>query len=214
MTGPTSAPSFDLDDSASNLADWLKAHGRQVGFGALGVAAVAGVLWVVRAQNERNEMTASQQLATAQRSVGSGNLTVAAEELKKLGERYGSTRAGSDANVLLAQVHLQQGKADEALKVLGALSTSGPNASSVFALRGAAQEQLGKFEDAAAAYLRASESTVLEAEAESFKSDAARAWLAAGKREEALKIWQAISTNPASVLYSESLLRVGELTAK
>ena len=214
MTGPTSAPSLDLDDSTDNLLAWVKANARQLGFGALGVAAVAGILWVVRAQNERSEMTASQQLVAAQRTVGAGNLPVAAVDLKKLAEQYGSTRAGTDAKVLLGQVLLQQGKPDEALKELEGIGTSGPTAASVQALRGAALEQSGKFAEAAAAYLKAAEATVLEAEGESFKSDAARAWLAAGKREDALKIWQSIAGNPGSVLYSEALLRVGELTAK
>ncbi|MBL8959995.1 MAG: tetratricopeptide repeat protein [Gemmatimonadetes bacterium] len=214
MTGPSSASALDLDDTTDNLLSWVKANGRQLGFGALGIAAVAGILWVVRAQNERSEMTASQQLVAAQRTVGSGNLPVAAADLKKLAQQYGSTRAGTDAKVLLGQVLLQQGKPDEALKELEGIGSSGPTAASVHALRGAALEQSGKYPEAAAAYLKAAESTVLKAEGESFKSDAARAWLAAGKRDEALKIWQSIATNPGSVLYNEALLRVGELTAK
>lgn len=214
MTGPSSAPSLDLDDSTEDLISWARSHARQLGFGALGVVAVAGILWVVRAQNERSELAASQQLVAAQRSVGAGNLPVAATDLKKLSQQYGSTRAGTDAKVLLGQVLLQQGKPDEALKELEGVGTTGPTAASVHALRGAALEQSGKFAEAAAAYLKASETTILTAEAESFKSDAARAWMAAGKRDEALKIWQGIAANPSSVLYSEALLRVGELTAK
>jgi tetratricopeptide (TPR) repeat protein len=214
MTGPSTTPTLDLDDHTENAFEWMKAHTRQIGFGALGVAAVAGILWVVRAQNERSEMTASQQLVAAQRSVGSGNLPLAAADLKKIAQQYGSTRAGTDATVLLGQVLLQQGKPEEALKELEAVGTSGPTASSVHALRGAGLEQSGKFAEAAAAYLKASASSILAAEAESFKSDAARAWIAAGKRDEALKIWQAIASNPASVLYNEALLRVGELSAK
>lgn len=214
MTSPVSSNSLDLDESALSAAEWFRTHSRQVGFGVIGVLAIAGILWVVRAQNERNEVNASQQLVAAQRSVGAGNLAVAATELEKVANQYGSTRAGADAKVLLAQVQLQQGKADDALKTLDGIGTSGPTASSVHALRGAALEQGGKFADAAAAYLKAGETTILAAEGESFRSDAARAYLAAGRREDALKIWQAIAANPSSVLYNEALLRVGELTAK
>ncbi len=214
MTNPTQTTRLDLDDSADSLVDWLKGHGRQLGLGVIGAVAVAGILWVVRAQNGRNEITASQQLVAAQRNVGSGNLPLAAADLKKVADRYGSTRAGTDAKVLLGQVLLQQGKPDEALKLLAEIGTSGPTAASVYALKASALEQTGKAAEAAAAYLEASRTTQLKAEAESFKADAARAFLGSGKKAEALKIWQEIAANPASVLYNEALLRVGELTAE
>jgi predicted negative regulator of RcsB-dependent stress response len=214
MTSPTRTSGLDLDDSTESLIDWVRAHGKQLGFGALGVAAVAAVLWVVRAQNAKNEATASQQLTSAQRSVGSGNLPLAAADLKKLGDRYGSTRAGRDAKVLLAQVLLQQGKAKEAIDLLGEIGTSGVTASSVHALRAGALEQTGKPAEAAAAYLEAARTTVIKSEGESFKADAARAYLAAGNRAEALKIWKEIASNPSSVLFNEAQLRIGELSVE
>lgn len=213
MTNPSQTTRLDLDDSAESLADWARAHGRQLGLAVIGVAVVAGIVWVVRAQNTRNEATASQQLVAAQRNVASGNLPLAATDLKKVAERYGSTRAGTDAKLLLGQVLLQQGKADEALKLMGEVGTSGPSAASVHALKGAALEQSGKYAEAAEAYTQASKTTVLKAESESFRADAARAWLTAGKKDEAIKIWQEIAANPSSVLYNEALLRLGELTS-
>ena len=81
-------------------------------------------------------------------------------------------------------------------------------------MRAAAFEQTGKPAEAAAEYLKAAAANQLQGEAESLRADAARAWLAAGKKDEALKIWKEMASNPASVLYNEALLRVGELTAE
>jgi tetratricopeptide (TPR) repeat protein len=214
MTSSTRATGLDLDESTESALEWIRSHSRLVGIGAIVVAALAGVLWIVRSQNEANELAASRQLVAAQRSVGAGNLPLAATDLRKLTERYGGTRAGAEARVLLAQVLLQQGKPDEAIKLLADAGTSGPTAASVHALRGAALEQTGKPANAAAEYLRAAAVSPLKGEAESLKADAARAHLAAGQKAEALRIWQEMAANPASPLYNEALLRVGELTAE
>jgi len=213
MTPSQKTTNLGLDDSAENLADWVRAHGRQVGMGALAVVAIAAVLYFVRASNETKELAASRALTEAQRSVGSGNLPLAAADLQKLADRYGSTRAGKEGRILLAQVQLQQGKVAEAMQTLDAVGSAGVLQSSVHALRGAALEQSGKPAEAAAEYLKASSTAQLKAEAESFKADAARAYLTAGNRAEALKIWEAIATDASSVLYNEAQLRIGELTA-
>lgn len=207
------ATELDLDESAESAIDWIKSHGRQLGIGGIIVAALVGILWVVRNQNETNEAAASRQLSSAQRSVGAGNLPLAAADLRKVSDRYGSTRAGAEAKLLLAQVFLQQGKTADAIQLLDGIG-GGTVESSVHALRGAALEQANKPAEAAEEYLKASRANVLAGEAESLKSDAARALLAAGRKVEALKIWQEIAANPSSVLYNEALLRVGELTAE
>ncbi|MBC7894619.1 MAG: tetratricopeptide repeat protein [Cytophagaceae bacterium] len=214
MTSPTQTTGLDIDETSESAVEWLKQHGRQVGIGVIVVVALAGVFWVVRAQNAGNEATASRQLVAAQRSVGAGNLPLAAADLHKLVDRYGSTRSGTEAKVLLAQVELQQGKTTEAMKVLDEIGSGGPTAASVHALRAAALEQTGKPAEAAAEYLKAAAANQLQGEAESLRADAARAWVAAGKKDEALKIWRDMAGNPSSVLYNEALLRVGELTAE
>lgn len=214
MTSSTQVPELEIDDSAESAIDWVKAHARQVGVGAIALAALAGVLWIVRNQNEGNETAASRQLVSAQRSVGAGNLPLASADLRKLADRYGSTRAGTEAKVLLAQVLLQQNKAPDALKLLDEIGTGGTTAASVHGLKAAALEQTGKPAEAAEEYLKAAAANPLKGEAESLKADAARAYVAAGRKADALKIWQEMAANPASVLYNEAMLRVGELMAQ
>ena len=98
--------------------DWLQAHGRQVGIGAIVVAAIVAGTWVFSRSNATKAAGASRALGDAQRSVASGNLPLAAADLQKLVQRYGSTPAGTQARLLLAQVNFQQGKVAEGLKIL------------------------------------------------------------------------------------------------
>lgn len=213
MTPSQKPPALGFDDAGENLGDWLRTHSRQVSIGAIAVVAIAAVLYFVRQSNETKELTASRSLVEAQRSIGSGNLPLAAADLQKLADRYGSTRAGKEGRILLAQVQLQQGKVSEALQTLDAVGSAGVLQSSVHALRGAALEQNGKPAEAAAEYLKAASTAQLKAEGESYKADAARAYLVAGNRAEALKIWEGIAADASSVLYNEAQLRIGELTA-
>ncbi len=193
--------------------DWVRAHTRELGIGAIVVAAVVAGTWVVSKSNATKAASASRALSEAQRSVASGNLPLAAADLQKLVKSYGSTTAGVQARLLLAQVDFQQGKVDEGLKVLDEVGSAGALQASLHALRAAGLEQAGKPADAAAEYLKASEKSELPSERESYKSDAARAYQTAGKKDEALKIWQAIADDQASPLNGEARLRVGELGA-
>lgn len=203
---------LDLDEDATAI-DWIQANAKKLGLAGIAVAAIAVVTFLVRSSNESKEAAAARELASAQQAVASENMAVAVAELTQVTQRYGSTAAGTQARLLLAQVQLREGKVDEAMAALDAISSAGALQASVHALRGAALEQSSKPAEAAAEYLKAAATSQLEAEAESFRADAARAYLAANNREEALKIWTAMANNPASVLQSEAQLRVGELGA-
>lgn len=193
--------------------DWVRVHTRHLGIGAIVVAAVVAGTWVWSRSNATKAASASRALSEAQRSVASGNLPLAAADLQKLVQGYGSTRAGIQARLLLAQVYFQQGKVDDGLKLLDETESAGPLQASLHALRAGGLEQAGKAAEAAAEYLKASQESELPSERESYKSDAARAYLAAGKKDEALKIWQAIADDQASPLNGEARLRVGEIGA-
>jgi tetratricopeptide (TPR) repeat protein len=213
MTSRKSGSSLDLDESTESALEWVRGHAKQVGIGAMAAATIVVVALLVRSSNRTKEINAGRALADAQRSVATDNLPLAAADLQKLSQRYGSTRAGTEAKVLLAQVMLQQGKPAEAVTVLDGVGAAGPLTASVHALKAAALEQTGKPEQAAAEYVKAGDATPLLPEAESFRADAARAFLKAGKKEEALKIWQRMAADPGSPLYGEAQLRIGELTA-
>jgi predicted negative regulator of RcsB-dependent stress response len=210
-TGEAARP--QIDDSAESLVDWVQTHTRQLGIGAIVVVAVVAGSWVVSRSNATKSAGASRALGEAQRSVASGNLPLAAADLQKLVQRYGSTSAGIQARLLLAQVQFQQGKVAEGMKILDEAGSAGALQASLHGLRAGGYEQLGKPLDAAQEYLKASAASSMPSERESYRADAARAYLAGGKKDEALKIWQAIADDPASPLNSEGRLRVGELNA-
>jgi len=210
-TGEAARP--QLDDSAESVMDWVQSHGRQIGIGAIVVVALAAGSWVVSRSNDTKAAGASRALSEAQRSMTSGNLALAAADLQKVVSRYGSTTAGTQARLLLAQVQFQQGKLADGMKVLDEVGSAGAMQASLHALRAAGLEQSGKSAEAAEEYLKASSASNLPSERESYKADAARAYVTAGKKDEALKIWQAIAADDASPLNGEARLRVGELSA-
>jgi predicted negative regulator of RcsB-dependent stress response len=213
-TGDAARPEASTDDSADTAMEWIRLHGRTLGIGAIVAAVVVAGTWLVRASNEKKELNASRALAEAQRSVASGNLPLASADLQKVIQRFGSTSSGTQARLLLAQVDFQQNKFDDGLKLLDDVGSAGPLEPAMYALRGAGLEELHKPAEAAAAYLKAADATRLPSERESYRSDAARAYIAAGKKDEALKIWQAIADDPTAALNAEAKLRVGELGAQ
>jgi len=210
-TGDAARP--QQGETAESLIDWVQANTRVVGIGAIVIATLVAGTWVVSRSNATKSSAASRALGDAQRSVASGNLPLAAADLQKVVQRYGSTSAGVQAKLLLAQVLFQQGKIDEGLKLLDDAGSAGAQQASLHGLRAGGLEQSGKAAEAAAEYLKAAQATTLPSERESYRSDAARAYVAAGQKEEALKIWREIAADQASALNSEALLRVGELTA-
>jgi predicted negative regulator of RcsB-dependent stress response len=210
-TGDAARP--QQGETAESLIDWVQANARVVGIGAIVVATLVAGTWVVSRSNATKASAASRALGDAQRSVASGNLPLAAADLQKVVQRYGSTTAGVQAKLLLAQVLFQQNKVDEGLKLLDEAGSAGALQASLHGLRAGGLEQSGKNAEAAAEYLKAAQATALPSERESYRSDAARAHVAAGQKDEALAIWRDIAADQASALNSEALLRVGELTA-
>jgi predicted negative regulator of RcsB-dependent stress response len=162
------------------------------------------------------EQRAEQSLVAAARSFQSGNMPLAQSDLEKLVARYGSTSAGSQARLLLAQILYDQGKVDSGLKVLEDVG-SGPGGAfqaSVHGLRAAGLEQSGKNAEAGAEYERAAGAARGDVERDSYRADAARAFTAAGDTAKAVSIWQALAANEESPVSAEAKLRIGELTAK
>jgi predicted negative regulator of RcsB-dependent stress response len=153
-------------------------------------------------------------LAAAQSVVQSGNAALAQSDLQALLRRYGGTTASIQARLLLAQVHFGAGKVDEGLKELDAIGSPGPFAASVHSLRGAGLEQGGKPAEAAAEYEKAASSAPTDLGKAAYQSDAARAYLAAGKADEAKRIWEAMAADDTNPLAGEAKVRLGEIKVK
>ena len=212
-TGEAAKPPMDLDDHADNLAQWIKANGRRAS--SIGIAAAViiagGLLW--RSSSDKKELNAGRSLSEAQRSFTAGNLALAQSDLQKLVQRYDGTVASDQGRLLLAQVYYDQSKVSEGLKALDGISESGPFKASLHAIRAAGLEQSGRAAEAGVEYLKASDAAVTESDKGQYRSDAARSLNAAGKRDEALKIWQAMAADENNPFSAEAKLRIGELSA-
>jgi predicted negative regulator of RcsB-dependent stress response len=201
-------------DAGESMLEWARANSSKLSVAGIVVIAVAaiGMLW--RASADKKEVRASQALASAQAVVQSGNAALAQSDLQALLRRYSGTTAALQARLLLAQVHFGQGKVDEGLKELDAIGSGGPYAASVHGLKAAGLEQAGKPAEAAAQYEQAAAAATTSLTKAAYKSDAARAYLAAGNANEAKRIWESIAADDSSPLAGEAKVRLGELNAK
>jgi predicted negative regulator of RcsB-dependent stress response len=206
-------PLFE-EDKTESLLDWVRANSSRIALGGIIVLAVAavGLLW--RASAEKKEIRASEALASAQNVALSGNAALAQSDLQALLRRYGGTTAGVQARLLLAQVHFGQGKVEDGLKELDAITSPGIFAASLHGLRAAGLEQAGKPAEAAAEYEKAATEADTDFGKASYQADAARAYLAAGDADAAKRIWESIAADDTNPLAGEAKVRLGELNAK
>lgn len=202
------------EDAGESLMEWARANSSKLSIGGIAVVALAavGLLW--RASADKKEVRASQALASAQAVAQSGNAALAQSDLQALLRRYGGTSAAIQARLLLAQVHFGQGKVDDGLRELNEIKSPGLYAASVHALRAAGLEQAGKPAEAAPEYEKAAEAAISPIAKAAYRSDAARAYLAAGNRDAARRIWESIADDDSNPLAGEAKVRIGELSAK
>ena len=214
-TDPAAAAALPPEENAAeSLVEWLRANSKAVSIGGMVVVAAAaiGLLW--RASAEKKEVRASESLAAAQAVVQSGNAALAQSDLTAMIRRYGDTKAGMQARLLLVQVLFGQGKIEDGLREIEAVGPNEPFTASYHGLKAAGLEQSGKSAEAAAEYERAATAAGTDLAKASYQSDAARSYLVAGNRDAALRIWEAMAADDANPLAGEAKVRVGELKAK
>ncbi|HWP03967.1 MAG TPA: tetratricopeptide repeat protein [Gemmatimonadaceae bacterium] len=193
---------------------WITRNARLAGAVGVGLLLVGGLVWLWRVSAVRTETRASQELAEAQRVFASGNLPLAESDLRRLVERFGGTKAGAHARLLLAQVLLQSGKREEAISLLRQRGVPEPFRAGYHSTLAAALEDAGRPSEAATEYLEAARYALSDTEADAFRGDAARALVAAGDTAGARGIWAELAAKDWSPIAGEARLRLGELTAK
>ena len=207
----TTRPAFD--DHAESVTDWARTNAKPLGI-AVGVVALAAVLWVVGNQwRNQRAGAADAALSRARQSYAQGNLPLAQTDLRRVIARFGGSSAGSQATMLLAQAYYEQGKADSGLLVLNEGKPTSLDRASFEALKGAGYEQEKKWAEAAARYQAAAGLTEAKIAKDRYMADAARTFTEGGKKAEAEKIWTALSKDNASAYAAEARVRLGELMA-
>jgi len=209
-TGGAARPPIAADPDS--LLDTFQLYRKQLGIGAIVVAAVAGGAFLWQANSARKNSQAEKAFFDAM-SLSSQNDPKAPEALEKVATRYNGTAGGIQAAMLFAQAKFDAGKFDEGEKALDAVSSPGAFASGLEALKAAGYEGQQKFDKAAEHYLAAVAKEPLDGEKDFLKGEAARALAASGKRAEAAKLWEELAAKVDSPMASEAKIRVGELTA-
>jgi predicted negative regulator of RcsB-dependent stress response len=216
MTPTTVSARPALENRAETMFDSLRSYARPALFVLLGAALVAGGVAVYNRSKATNAARADQALFEVQRSLGSGNAALATADLRKLVTRYDGTPSAVQGSMLLAQLLYDQGKADEGLKLLRDLQgerAARDYRAPIASLIAAGLEQQGKPAEAAREYERAAEQARFEVDRSNYRADAARAYMMAGNKDAARRIWSELSAQPAGPVAAEARVRLGELTA-
>jgi predicted negative regulator of RcsB-dependent stress response len=205
-------------DRAQTFFDWTRINARLLTAGAVVVVIAAAGYWFYLRSREIQAANAEKQLTTAKQSLSAGNLSLAQSDLQKVVSRYGSTSAGVEAAMTLAQMDYDARKYQDGLTILQKVSGSSAAAivePTIRSLEGDGYMQMGKAVEAAKQYEAAAEATSYETEKAFQRAKAARAYQAAGNVEKAKEIWTSLLNDPkAQSMVSEAKVRLGELMAK
>jgi tetratricopeptide (TPR) repeat protein len=216
MTTPNVQAHKKYGADEESIAEWLKAHGRELTWTVIGLAVVVGGFWFY----ERSQSIKSQRAETAyfqaRQAVEAGNLPLGVSDLQKVVTRYGGTAAGSQAALTLAQTLYDQGKFKEGVAALKKAEGDVPSEfrASVHVLEAAGYESLKDFAGAAEQYRQASIVTPFAADKAEYLASAARDYQSAGNLKAAIGIWQDLVKNENPAVAGEARVRLGELQAK
>jgi predicted negative regulator of RcsB-dependent stress response len=217
-TRPDTLAESAAADRAQTFVDWTRVNARLLTGGAVLVVVAAAGFWFYQRSNEIKAANAEKALMTAKQSMTAGNLPLAQTDLQKVYSQYGSTAAGVQAAMILAQIDFDSGKFQDGIsmlqKVSGSSAATGVE-STVRSLEGDGYAQMGKLSDAGKQYEAAADATPYETEKSFQLAKAARTYQTAGDTAKARAIWTALVNDPKAVtMTAEARVRLGELTAQ
>jgi predicted negative regulator of RcsB-dependent stress response len=213
-TGAAARPT--VEDHTDNFMDWGRDHARELSFAVLAIVTIAAAAWLYGYSSRRNMVRAEILLNDAETSMSAQRVPDAQTKLERLVRGYEGTPAAGQGLLRLSQLLFDQGKYNEGITQLESAFgeyDEGPFAVAVRQLAGAGYEQLGQPGKAAERYAEASEKSQLEGERDQLLGRAARAWMDAGKKDEAIRLWKQIADKPNHPMANEARIRLGELQA-
>jgi predicted negative regulator of RcsB-dependent stress response len=140
----------------------------------------------------------------------SGETSAAEAELNSYIERFGGTRHAAEAELLLAQLQLRQGRAEQAVVTLEDFPRSDRDPLGIQArtLLGRAYEELGRFDEAETAYLSVADAASLDFERRDAQADAARARSRRGDHAGAAELYRQILEDLDETHYERGLFEM------
>ena len=216
MTTPNFPAGRRYGSDDESIGDWLLLHKREVTWALIALAAILAGFWfyqrsqAIKAQRAESAYFQARQLAAA------GNLPLAVSDLQKVVVRYEGTRAGTQAALSLAQALYFQKKFKEGIAALKKAEASAPGEfrASIHVLQAAGYEELKDLVAAAEQYNLAAKATEFPVDKAKYQAAAARDYMAAGKTEDAKRIWTELAKDDTKPEAAEARVRLGELTAK
>lgn len=103
---------------ALELSGWAQANLKLVVIGVVALVVVIGGGLYYRYYNAARERDAAAELMKLELSINSGNPQLAARDLEKFVHRFDGTGPATEAQVVLAQMYLQEGDAKKAVTAL------------------------------------------------------------------------------------------------
>ena len=188
----------DPDDlfvaKAVEFTAWAKNNNQTlILLGVVVTILVAGVVYYLQYLNTQEER-AIVQLVVIQNTVDFGDSESARAELGTFLERFGGTPMAGEARLLLAQLHLGDGQAQEAIRVLeaGGASLRDPVGVQLQTLLAKAHEAAEELEVAERIYLGVADGARLDFERHEALADAARLRATLGNYEGAAELYQTL----------------------
>lgn len=211
------APAVPRIADEDSIGEWIALHKTVLGWAALAVALVVGGGWFYERSQALKTGRAEKAYYSARQEAAMGNAALATADFKKLAERYPKTRAGIQGRIYLAQMNFNQKRYKEGIADLKsaekAMGTGDDFLPSVHMLEANGYEELKDFVNAADQYRLAVETSKFRNDKGRYLAYQARALMSAGKRAEALAIWEALAKDQTSPFALEAKLRIGELRA-
>lgn len=162
-------------------------------FGIALVVVVVGIVYYVN-YRQNLQVVAAQELETLHQVAASGDTETARLRFAQYLERFGGTAHAAEARLSLAQLHLQEGAPEEALRVLGESSVGlgDPIGPQLAVLQARAHEELGRFQEAEQLYLQVAERAQLDFQRIQALEDAARLRMTGGNPSGAVELYERI----------------------
>ena len=197
MTQQQHRPELDEDEFLARvleIGNWFKSHQQAVTVGIVVlVIAVASLLYY---RNYRASLVdqASTQLEEIHSKAAMGDTQGAKNDLILYLDRFGSTAYAGEARMLLGEIYLSEGEAEQALATLEPMAESprDPLELQAASLLGAAYEQDGRWADAEATYLRVADRSELDFQVRDALAAAARIRAAQGNPTGAAELYRRI----------------------
>ena len=212
-TSSTTPSALKSDDPLENAADWLSANRKPLTIAVAVVVVLALLLLGYRYMDNSKRAEASAALYRAAAPLQQGLGGDAESGLESVAKKYSGTSSGQQAALMLGQVRYDKGEYAAGVQGLEDARSSAKDEfeasfEDLIATGYAAQ---GKHEKAAEQFGKAAGAARFPGDQEQYKASQARELMAAGKLDEASKIWQELSSKVDGQYSAEAQIRLGEI---